>query len=534
MSTASVKTKQQLHAVVSTIEAPLVIVDASGTIEIANQKLCELLGSTAVSIEGGQFTDTFRTGQPEDQLIGKFQHAIEAVAAPWRANLFAKGATGRDIYLDAKFSVIQPSSDNVSILVLLSRIENRERARQPLEQSTMAEVRSMVAGAAGKFTAGHLEMIGLEEVRMLLGDRWKKLASSVYSIADSILKSRLSKEDVFRRDAEGNYIICFAKLSNESAWFKAKALGQEIREALLGEDATDRLAEFKLDADTRERMSSVRSATYEIEIPVDDVDKIPDIVGLIKEKMETASTQHKKMAASLLRSLAENRAVQFIGMRSVDGKCVPIQLATFDASSEADAERLRHIYGNAPKLVEQLDTMLLGAVLERMYQLDPMTIPVTVVGVNFETLANPYSARAYYDILGNAIGKPAQSLIINVQNIPVDLHHGRIAEVLRFLRSYSRYTGLRLTKPTLGNINLAEPRVSLVAFDFPDIQLMLRRDPDAVTALFKQLRQHNVRIAVDRISGPQSLQALQKVRQDFYTISPYVFENRRSESPLDL
>ncbi len=521
MSTVSVKTRQQLHEVVSAFEAPLVIVDKSGTIEVANQKLCDLLGSAAGSVEGGKFSDIFRASMPEDQLTGKLRKAIETAAKPWRACLHVQDAEGRDIHFNAKFSVMQPSAGYVSVLVLLSQIEKGEAATRTPEQSTMAEIRSMVSSAGGKFTAGQLEMIGLEEVRMSLGDRWERLASRVYSIADSILKSRLSEDDVFRRDAEGNYIICFARLSNEPAWFKAKALGQEIREALLGEDATDQLAEFKLDADTRERMSGVRSATYEIEILAEEVDGIPDVVGLIKGKIETASALLKKKAASLLRSLAENRAVQFIGVKSIDGKNVPIQLATFDANTEAGAQWLRQVHDNAPKLVEQLDTMLLGAVLERMYQVTPVTFPVTFVDVNFKTLHSPHSARSYYDIFGSATGQPAQSLIINVGDIPVNLHHGRISEVFRFLRNYCRYTAIRLTKPILGNINLAESRISLVTIDFPDLQLMLKRDTNAVIVLFKQLRHFNVRVAVNHIPSALCLQALQELRPDFYTMSPY-------------
>lgn len=533
MSTASLKTKQQLHQVISTIEAPLVIVDASGTVEVANQKLCELLGSTVGSIEGGKFTDRFHTGHPDGQLVGNIQKAIETAAAPWSASLLAQTTEGRDIRLNAKFSIIRPSADDVSVLVLLSRVDSGTEAKRPAKQSTMAEVHAMVAGAGGKFSAGRLEMIGLEEVRVSLGDRWERLASRVYSIADSILKSRLCDEDVFRRDAEGNYIVCFAKLSNEQAWFKATALGQEIREALLGEDATDQLAEFKLDADTRERMSGVRSATYEIEIPAEEIDEIPDVVGLIKDKIASASAQLRMNASSLLRSLAERHTVQFSGVRSVDGKRVPIQRAMFDANSEADAQRLRHVYGNAPKLVEQLDMMLLGAVLEHMYQVDTETMPVTVVGVNFETLANPQSARAYYNLFSSAIGKPAQAMVIDVQEIPTDLHHGRIAEILRLLRNYSRYTALRLTQPTLGNINLAESRVSLATFDFSDLRFMLRRDLSAVTMLFEQLRHHNVRVAVDRIPDVRSLQALQEVKLDFYTMNPHDASSCRSEMLLD-
>ena len=62
---------------------------------------------------------------------------------------------------------------------------------------------------------------------------------------------------------------------------------------------------------------------------------------------------------------------------------------------------------------------------------------------------------------------------------------------------------------------------------------MLRRDTNAVMSLFKKLRQYNVRVAIDNIPGAQCLQALQKVKPDFYTMSPYGDESWRAALPLD-
>ena len=147
----------------------------------------------------------------------------------------------------------------------------------------------MVSAKAGRFTAGHLEMIGLGQVRSTLGERWEKLAERVYDIADKILKARLSREDVFHRDADGNYVICFASLSGEQAWFKANVIGQEICEALIGKEVDDKFAEFKLDDATRQRMLDVKTGTYEIDIPQEELDEIPDVMSLIPDRVGKAA-----------------------------------------------------------------------------------------------------------------------------------------------------------------------------------------------------------------------------------------------------
>jgi hypothetical protein len=224
-------------------------------------------------------------------------------------------------------------------------------------------------------------MIGLDEVRAVLGDRWEKLASRVYGIADRILNARLSKEDVFRRDAAGNYIICFARLCDEQAWFKAKAIGQEIRETLVGDEADDSFAEFQLDVATRERLSGVKAETYEINVSEDEIDAVPDITALLRGKVREASGRFRKRAAAVLVQLAESVKVEFLSVQSRTTR--RIQSARFDAASRMLVERLCNVYDDSPKLLAQLDALLLGKTLEKIYETEDRENPVSTVASSF-------------------------------------------------------------------------------------------------------------------------------------------------------
>lgn len=509
----------KLLEMVSAIDAAVMIVDASGVIEIANAKAAALLGLHRDAIESRPIGKLF-SGPSVRGLAAKIRDAIRHAGEPWSETFSMPTPDGRDLQIVVRFSVVQPSADHISVLGLLAPGEQAARTAGEPQQSTVDEVRSMISSRSGKFTAGHLEMIGLGNVRDSLGDRWEKLASRVYDKADAILRSRLANEDVFRRDADGNYVICFAHLCGEQAWFKAKALGQEICEALIGTEADDTLAEFKLDAETRQRISDVKTGTYEIEFDDAELAEIPDIMDVVKSKVGNAAAMLRKRAVALINEMTESGGVQLIRAKTLANAQLPLQVASFDPVSLMNSERLRNVYCDSPKLLAQLDALLLGNTLERLYSAAPAKVPATLVEVHFSTLADRGTARAYFGIAGSADGGPAQSLVLKVRDIPVDLHRGRISEVLRMVRSYSRATAIRLRQPTLGNIDLSEARVSVVTFGFDDLKAMFRKDETATLRFVRRLRQYSVRIGVSGVAGAGGMDALTAIKPDFVSVGP--------------
>ena len=521
MSRLEVTVDQRLNDMVATIDAAVIIVDSSGMIEVANDQAAALLGRRREMIENESIAALF-SGPAVNGLVSKIRDAHRGDGEPWTEIVTVPLPDGGNLRIVANFSLVQPAADHISVLAVLTPAEPAATETRAPSQSTAAEVRSMVSAKAGRLTAGHLEMIGLDQVRSTLGDRWEKLAGRVYDVADRILRTRLSREDVFRRDADGNYVICFASLCGEQAWFKAKALGQEICESLIGKEADDMFAEFKLDEATRERMLDVKTGTYEIEIGQEELDEIPDVMGLIGNQVATAASQLRRNAASLLTALAESGEIRFVGVKGLSGKALPLQLTAFDPESQKSAEQLRQTYCDSPKLLAQLDGLLLGKALERLMRANPASVPVTVIGVHFSTLADRACARAYFDILGNAEGKAATSLILRVHEVPTELHRGRITEVLRTLRNVSRATAIRLTRPTLGNIDIAEARVAIVSFEFSKLASMYRSDQKNMLSMIALLRRYKVRIGVEAITASRySKDILAIVKPDLVTYASH-------------
>jgi hypothetical protein len=81
---------------------------------------------------------------------------------------------------------------------------------------------------------GKFSFVGLRHIRDELGARWPGMAERVHSLAESVISRHLLHGDVFEVDAEGDYVVLFCQLSEREAEFKARAIGREITQRLLG------------------------------------------------------------------------------------------------------------------------------------------------------------------------------------------------------------------------------------------------------------------------------------------------------------
>jgi hypothetical protein len=98
-------------------------------------------------------------------------------------------------------------------------------------------------GGAGAATTGRgerpiplcaFQMLGLDDVRAELGDRWPALRDKVHLIARNTIAKHLVRGDVFEAHGDDGYVVLFATLGAAEAKFKTNVISREIREHLLG------------------------------------------------------------------------------------------------------------------------------------------------------------------------------------------------------------------------------------------------------------------------------------------------------------
>ncbi len=79
------------------------------------------------------------------------------------------------------------------------------------------------------------QMLGLDEIRAKLGDRWPQMRDKVHLIARNTIAKHLIRGDVFEPHGEDGYLVLFASLGAAEAEFKSRVIAREIAEHLLGE-----------------------------------------------------------------------------------------------------------------------------------------------------------------------------------------------------------------------------------------------------------------------------------------------------------
>jgi len=89
--------------------------------------------------------------------------------------------------------------------------------------------------ATGKIPAGTMQLIGLQNVREILGARWPQRIEHIHSLIEAIFRRRLDPADVHYKVDDENYLILFTRLGRQEAAFKAKVIADEIQKLVAGD-----------------------------------------------------------------------------------------------------------------------------------------------------------------------------------------------------------------------------------------------------------------------------------------------------------
>lgn len=81
--------------------------------------------------------------------------------------------------------------------------------------------------------AGSLELVGLDDVRNIMGDAWPSIATQVSEIAVQELQRCLDPSDIFRPHGEASFLIHFEGLDKVAAENKAQRTALRIKAALI-------------------------------------------------------------------------------------------------------------------------------------------------------------------------------------------------------------------------------------------------------------------------------------------------------------
>ena len=225
--TAKLRLKEQNQAVQGllakvfvTVDVPVSIIDLQGRMVMTNPAYETLLGARSGGLTGTMSLDL---------VAPRCREAITAAR-------MRQDVDGLDY--DMAVTMLRTDGGEVACRLTCVMVQRADRLR-----FRMITLRPDAAPAASRVTAGgHIQLVGLEEVRQSLGARWPAARERAMATAERILASRLGPQDTFSRTDDSGFVICFADATEDDATFRAASIGREVRRRLIGDGESAEVA----------------------------------------------------------------------------------------------------------------------------------------------------------------------------------------------------------------------------------------------------------------------------------------------------
>jgi hypothetical protein len=342
----------------------------------------------------------------------------------------------------------------------------------PTAAGKSASINAKSPIATGKIPAGTMQLIGLQNVREILGARWPQRIEHIHSLIEAIFRRRLDPADVHYKVDDENYLILFTRLGRQEAAFKAKVIADEIQKLVAGDmpeqqdlivtsnvtDVDRSLVIEKIDS-LKDLVEYVRShtapankesgVTFFDDSGAPQADELkphaavgagPDLadldqslVGLFQKK--TTATFLKECRAGFYPAYSLRRR----GFTAFDAVAI-------HTPSNQSADQVNDPFLDRPEeLPFYLDRYILTTGLLGLHRmLTGGHRGVVMISVSFDTLAMSKLRDIYFARLKEVPGGLTKFIGIIVRNIPVGTPASRIAEVMAYIQPFCGTRILRI------------------------------------------------------------------------------------------
>ncbi|MGD0104075.1 MAG: PAS domain-containing protein [Rhodopila sp.] len=203
-----------LTKVFNSVDAAVAIVDGGGRIVMTNPKINLLLGYKPNGLVGRLSLDLV---DPESSAVVKAaikRQQEDGCDATYSATVLRADGSK----LGVRFTSVMTGAGDAKQFRIVTL---RPDANPPT--------------ALRSESVGRIKLVGLDEVRKALGDRWPAAAERSMTTAESVIKRNCGPQDSYSRADDTSFLMCFGELSEEESSFRAAMIGREIRSRLIGQ-----------------------------------------------------------------------------------------------------------------------------------------------------------------------------------------------------------------------------------------------------------------------------------------------------------
>jgi PAS domain S-box-containing protein len=454
-----------LAKVFMSVDEAVVIINAAGRILMTNPRIDHLLGYL------------------HNELVGRFSLDLVApeVRAPIADTIKRQMELGTDQTYVAPLLKADGSQVLTSITSVIVSTEDTKRFR-------ILTLRAH-AGAPGRMrseTASRIKLVGLDEVRAAMGERWHAVAERAMATAEAVIKRRLGNQDSYSRVDDTSFLMCFGALSERDASFRAAVIGREIRDRLIGQ-GNDPDAAF------------VQSIAAEVRFP-DNGETAESARTILLDGLDAQLERLEREARQTLRSALSGVAGE---LRRISGTRTNETLA-MQVGFPQDLERaivtaLAALPPEETKAFDQ-DGLLLGlAMREVLASMARGDATPVLVNVRFDVFASRQATERYLATCLRIDPRVASRLILLLASLPEGLPKTRQLECINRLRPFCRGIGYHVVElASLATIDLSfsgTPIVSLPA------RALVDEEPEKLRILLSSLHARRAKVLIRGVAS---------------------------------
>lgn len=290
-----------------------------------------------------------------------------------------------------------------------------------LHDGRLADLIGKQGPSSQSVMAGSFELVGLDEIKEALGERWASLAARASELAEQGIKRRISDSDVLQVLGETEFSICFAKLNREAAVERAKQISREIKQEIFAE-----LPEFS---------SSVTFKQYVAEIELKnlagDTGSLADRLVLTLRRMRMEAD---RAILNYRRLLLKDFQLLFAPVWDPERAIVNLNRCVLDLSLGCTTLSQFQAIADPDQMVDTLadmDCLALTRALEMLHRYGRASnVAAVLVPVGYQTLARSSTCREYLKLLASVPEVYSPFVKLEVTGVPSQPNVDRLNDLL--------------------------------------------------------------------------------------------------------
>jgi PAS domain S-box-containing protein len=348
-------------------------------------------------------------------------------------------------------------------------------------------------------SVGRIKLVGIEEVRAALGDRWPAVAERAMATAELVIKRRCGPQDSFSRVDDTSFLMCFGALSEEEASFRAAMIGREIRNRLIGQGES---------ADN----AYVRSIAAVVRFP-DHGESGASLNAILLNGLDKQLERLERDARETLQDILESPACD---LESIYGRSSAQIVASQVHIPHSIERRLASALAVLPQ--RESDTFDPGELLFGFAAQHAITslaqgdkTPI-LVKIDFETFSTRVRTERFFAMCAKIDLRVTRRLIVLLASLPVGLPRTRLQDCINRLRPFCRGVGYQVEElAALEQIDLSNSYDPIVAL--PSAACFTHK-PGKLKEFFHSLQSHRARVLVIGVGSVKDAVALRSVGAD--------------------